>query len=128
MDTNENIDQAIANLAASLAEKPVVADPVALLKDYITTNEAKGVAERHLKELKPKIESLRTGKTTSFFGKLSNKIGNFIITNVTSSQKFASVEVLDGWLAKGKITAADYAEAVKSVPKDYNLVKFVVGK
>jgi hypothetical protein len=129
MNTNA-IDQTIPEEAFAdllkTAAKPV--DAVALLKEYIVTNEAKSAAEKHLKDLKPQVDALRTDKKTLFFGKFRNVIGNFIVNHVESTQAFASVKVLDAWLAEGKISQADYDEAVSSTDKSYNLVTFKAGK
>ena len=124
MDTKTIPDEAFALLLA----EPTT-DPLALVKEYITINKEKGVAERRLKELKPLIDALRgPDKKTFLLGKFRNIIGKFVINHIESTQAYASIDVLDQWLASGKITKKDYKQAVSSSDKSYNLISFQEGK
>jgi hypothetical protein len=114
----ESFDQLIAETTP---------DPVHVCKEYILANEAKGIAEKRLKTLKPLVVGLETGKETFFDGKFRGKMGQYKINHVTASQPFASVKVLEEWLQRGKISQADFEEAVKVADKSYPLVTWKAG-
>lgn len=99
-------------------------DPVHICREFLLAKEAASAAEARKDDLKPLVEALRTGKETFFEGTFRNVIGRFKVNHVESSQSFASVEVLEAWLERGKISQDDFDEVVKQADKSYNLVTF----
>ena len=101
-------------------------DAVEILREYYTVNETSKAAEARLKELKPIVDSLRVEgvKETIIPGSWRNKKGKYKILRVEKTQDFASVEVLQMLLSKGKITTEIYELIVKTVPVKYNLVSW----
>lgn len=117
-------------IAASAFDALIAAttpDPVYLCKEFVLAKEAIAVAEERLDTLKPLIEALRTDKETFFEGKFRNKAGKFKINHVVTGKDNASVKVLRAWLEKGKISQADYDEAVKYSDGTHNRVTFKAG-
>ena len=99
--------------------------PLVILKEYMELKEEQGIAERRLEELKIIVDGLRGPEKKTFYrGTLHKYKGDFVINHVDSRDTKASVAVLDEWLIAGKISQADYDDAVKTKPKEYNLVTF----